>query len=144
MALNNTCIFCKIIKGEIPSAKVYENEHVVAFLDISQATKGHTLVIPKTHKQDIFELTPDIASNLFACVPKIANAMKKQFNIEGVNLLNNSGKVAGQTVFHYHLHILPRYGKEDGFHPTLQENNAQYTPSDLQEIAAHIAAGIES
>ncbi|MCP1354275.1 HIT family protein [Aneurinibacillus migulanus] len=144
MSHDPNCIFCKIIKGEIPSSKVYENEHVLAFLDISQVTKGHTLVIPKIHQQDIFELTPETASNLFACVPKIANAIKKQFNVDGVNLLNNSGKVAGQTVFHYHLHILPRYGREDGFHPTFVEHNNQYTPNDLQQIASHIAAGIES
>jgi histidine triad (HIT) family protein len=142
MSLDHNCIFCKIIQGEIPSAKVYEDENVLAFLDISQVTKGHTLVIPKVHKQDIFELTPEIAANLFSCVPKIANAIKKQFNAEGVNLLNNSGKTAGQTVFHYHLHILPRYGKEDGFHPVFQEHNDQYTPADLQQIAAHIAKGL--
>ncbi|MFT9847452.1 HIT family protein [Aneurinibacillus sp. REN35] len=144
MSHDPNCIFCKIIKGEIPSAKVYENEHVVAFLDISQVTKGHTLVIPKIHQQDIFELTPEVAANVYTCVPKIANAIKKQFNAEGVNLLNNNGKVAGQTVFHYHVHILPRYGSEDGFHPIFQEHNDQYTPSDLQQIAAHIAGGIEA
>ena len=70
------CIFCKISKGEIPSAKVYEDEHVMAFLDISQVTKGHTLVIPKVHKENVYELTSDIASHVFQAVPKIARALK--------------------------------------------------------------------
>ena len=70
------CIFCKIVNGEIPSAKVFENEHVFAFLDISQVTKGHTLIIPKVHKENLFELTPEIAKNIFESVPTIANAIK--------------------------------------------------------------------
>ena len=73
------CIFCSIVKGDIPCAKVYEDEHVLAFLDLSQVTKGHTLVIPKVHKENVFELTPDIAKNIFAVVPKIANAIKEEY-----------------------------------------------------------------
>ena len=71
------CIFCKIVNGDIPAAKVFENEYVFAFLDISQVTKGHTLVIPKVHKENLFELTPDIAKNLFESVPAIAKCIKK-------------------------------------------------------------------
>ncbi|BAU29094.1 histidine triad (HIT) family protein [Aneurinibacillus soli] len=138
MAHDPNCIFCKIIQGEIPSAKVFENDHVLAFLDISQVTKGHTLIIPKTHRQDIFELESDIAANLFRVVPEIANAVKKQTGADGVNILNNNGKTAGQTVFHYHMHIIPRYGKEDGFHPHFVDHTADYTPTDLQQIAATI------
>lgn len=87
------CIFCKIVNGEIPAAKVYEDEHVLAFMDIMQVTKGHTLVIPKVHKQDIFELTPDIAQHLFKVVPQIAQAIKEKFNPEGLNIVNNNGKL---------------------------------------------------
>jgi histidine triad (HIT) family protein len=136
------CIFCKIINGEIPSAKVYENEHVLAFLDISQVTKGHTLVIPKVHKENIFELTSDIAKNLFEAVPKIANAIKQTYNPVGLNLLNNNGEQAGQTVFHYHLHIIPRYGKGDGFGAVWKSHASQYTPEDLQKIAAEISENL--
>ncbi len=136
------CIFCKIIDGEIPSAKVYEDEHVYAFLDISQVTKGHTLVIPKTHKKDLHELTPEIAANLFSVVPKIANAMKDTYDLMGVNLLNNNGEFAGQSVFHYHLHILPRHGEEDGFKPVWEVHTDDYSNDDRSEMAAEIAAKI--
>ncbi|MEH7254189.1 HIT family protein, partial [Neobacillus niacini] len=108
------CIFCKIVNGEIPAAKVFENEHVLAFLDISQVTKGHTLVIPKVHKENLFELTPEIAKNIFESVPAIANALKKEYQPLGLNLVNNNGEHAGQTVFHFHMHLLPRYGQGDG------------------------------
>ena len=136
------CIFCKIVNGDIPAAKVFENEHVVAFLDISQVTKGHTLVIPKVHKENIYELTPEIAGNLFEVVPRIANSIKEQFNPIGLNLLNNNGEQAGQSVFHYHIHIIPRYGKGDGFGAVWKSNQSDYTPEMLKEIASQISDGI--
>ncbi|WP_110114378.1 HIT family protein [Bacillus sp. CGMCC 1.16541] len=137
--VEDNCIFCKITRGEIPCAKVFENEHVLAFLDISQVTKGHTLVIPKVHKQDLFELTPEIASNLFEVVPKIANAIKAEYNPIGLNLLNNNGEKAGQSVFHFHMHLIPRYGQGDGFGAVWKEHTSEYTPEKLQEIAASIS-----
>lgn len=136
------CIFCKIINGEIPSAKVYEDEHVYAFLDISQVTKGHTLIIPKEHKENVFELTSDQAARLFEVVPKIAQAIKKEFQVEGLNILNNNGAVAGQTVFHSHIHLLPRYGKEDGFHPIFQDHSSEYSKEEFQQIAQGISQHI--
>jgi histidine triad (HIT) family protein len=132
------CIFCKIVKGEIPAAKVFENEHVLAFLDISQVTKGHTLVIPKVHKKDLFELTPEIARNLFEVVPTIANALKSEFDLIGLNALNNNGEQAGQSVFHFHMHLIPRYGKGDGFGAVWKDNQSDYTPQILREMAASI------
>ena len=136
------CLFCKIINGEIPAAKVYEDEHVFAFLDISQVTKGHTLVIPKVHKENIHELTSEIARNLFEVVPKITNAIKAQFNPVGLNLLNNNGEEAGQSVFHFHLHLIPRYGKGDGFGAVWKSHSNEYTSEDLQNIAKTISDGI--
>ncbi|MFC5775315.1 HIT family protein [Ectobacillus antri] len=136
---SENCLFCKIIAGTIPSAKVYEDEYMYAFLDISQVTKGHTLVVPKIHKENIFELTPEIAAKTFAAVPKIAEAIKKEFNPIGLNLLNNNGKDAGQTIFHFHIHIIPRYEKNDGFDVTWKSNADNYTSADLQQIAASIA-----
>ncbi|CAM4085324.1 HIT family protein [Bacillus manliponensis] len=135
----DNCIFCKIIDGQIPCAKVYEDEHVLAFLDISQVTKGHTLVIPKEHKQDVFALTPEVASHIFSVVPKITNAIKEEYNPVGLNLLNNNGEQAGQTVFHFHLHLIPRYGKNDGFGAIWKSNQDNYTGADLQNIAETIA-----
>lgn len=133
------CIFCKIINGEIPSSKVFENEHVLAFLDISQVTKGHTLVIPKVHKENIYELTPEIAKELYAVVPEIARALKQEFNPIGLNTLNNNGEAAGQSVFHFHLHLIPRYGEGDGFGAVWKTHTSDYTPEDLQNIAGSIA-----
>jgi histidine triad (HIT) family protein len=136
---SENCLFCKIIAGTIPSAKVYEDEYMYAFLDISQVTKGHTLVVPKIHKENLFELTPEIAAKTFAAVPKIAEAIKTEFNPIGLNLLNNNGKDAGQTIFHFHIHIIPRYEKNDGFDVTWKSNADNYTSADLQQIAASIA-----
>ncbi len=107
------CIFCKIIDGTIPSVKVYEDEHVYAFLDITPLAKGHTLLIPKQHVKDLFEMPSEIASHLYSVAPKIANAIKTAFQPQGLNTLNNNGAAAYQTVFHYHLHFIPRY-EEDG------------------------------
>jgi histidine triad (HIT) family protein len=132
------CIFCKIVNGEIPSAKVFENEHVLAFLDITQVTKGHTLVIPKIHKENLYELTPEIARNLFEVVPAIANALKKEFEPIGLNTLNNNGEHAGQSVFHYHMHLLPRYGNGDGFGAVWKINQSEYTFQMLEEMASSI------
>lgn len=136
------CIFCKIVKGEIPAAKVFENEDVVAFLDISQVTKGHTLIIPKIHKENVYELTEEIASSLFKVVPAIANGIKKAYNPIGLNMVNNNGELAGQSVFHYHLHLLPRFGEGDGFGAVWKTHNSDYTPEDLQNIAAEIAKNV--
>jgi histidine triad (HIT) family protein len=133
------CIFCKIVNGEIPAAKVFENEYVMAFLDISQVTKGHTLVIPKVHKENLFELTPDIAKNLFESVPAIANALKEEYKPLGLNLVNNNGEQAGQTVFHFHVHLIPRYGQGDGFGAVWKSNTSDYTPQTLKEMAANIS-----
>jgi histidine triad (HIT) family protein len=138
----SNCIFCKIVNGEIPSAKVFENEYVLAFLDISQVTKGHTLVIPKVHKENLFELTPDIANNLFASVPAIANALKSEYEPLGLNLVNNNGEHAGQTVFHFHMHLIPRYGKGDGFGAVWKSNTSDYSPQTLKEMAENISKHI--
>jgi histidine triad (HIT) family protein len=133
------CIFCKIIAGDIPSAKVYEDEHVYAFLDISQVTKGHTLIIPKDHVKDIFELPEETAANLYRAVPGVAKALNKAFEPNGLNVLNNNKKPAGQSVFHYHLHLLPRYGKEDGFQPTWADNSGDYSSEKLSSLSEEIA-----
>ena len=134
----SNCIFCSIIKGDIPCAKVYEDEHVLAFLDLSQVTKGHTLVIPKVHKENVYELTPDIAKHIFEAVPKIANAIKSEYNPIGLNILNNNGEHAGQSVFHFHMHLIPRYGKGDGFGAVWKTHESEYTPEELQKIAVSI------
>jgi histidine triad (HIT) family protein len=137
----SNCIFCKIAEGVIPSYKVYEDENVLAFLDISQVTKGHTLIIPKEHSKDVFELSEETAAQLFSAVPKIASSIKQTFNPIGLNLLNNNGEAAGQSVFHYHMHFIPRYGKSDGFGAVWK---TQDTPAgEMKEIARSINANIK-
>ena len=139
MPHDSDCIFCKIINGEIPSAKVYEDDNVYAFLDISQVTKGHTLVIPKEHYPNVFELPADTAAKLFSVVPKIANAVQEAYDPIGMNLLNNNGEAAMQTVFHYHIHIIPRYGKGDGFGMVWKSHQSDYSFDDLQKVAGKIS-----
>ena len=108
------CVFCKIASGEFSSHKIYEDENVLAILDLSQAKVGHTLVMPKQHFENIFELDEETSKHLFNVVRKISTHYKETNpNIKGINLLNNNGSIAGQTVMHYHMHILPRYENDD-------------------------------
>lgn len=103
------CVFCKIVNNEITSYKIYEDNDVLAFLDISQVTIGHTLVIPKKHVENVFELDSNTAAKLFSKIPLIANKLKQSLNVNDLNILNNNGKLAYQSVNHYHIHLLPRY-----------------------------------
>lgn len=107
------CIFCKIINGEIPSKKVYEDENVLAILDISQATKGHTLVLPKKHCANILEIEDNTFVNVMNVTKMLAKKITKNLGAEGCNILNNCNEAAGQTVMHFHVHILPRYEGDD-------------------------------
>lgn len=107
------CVFCKIVNGEIPSYKIYETDNVMAFLDISQNTKGHTLVIPKKHIESIFDLDEQTGRDLFEAVIITTNILKNKLGFKDVNLLNNNGSLAGQVVNHYHIHIIPRYGNDE-------------------------------
>lgn len=134
------CIFCKIVAGEIPSSRVYEDAAVYAFLDLSQVTKGHTLVIPKKHTKDIYETSDEIAGELFARVPKIAKAIKETYQPLGINMLSNTGEAAGQSVFHLHMHLIPRYEKDDGFNPVWQANGDAYSQDDLLAISQKISS----
>ena len=102
------CLFCKIINGEIPCFKLYENGFVTCFLDISQATKGHTLIVPKKHFDNIISLDNDLAGHLFSVTSKLTKAISKALGVNDFNILNNCGEVAGQSVHHFHIHIIPR------------------------------------
>lgn len=107
------CVFCKIINGEIPSKKVYEDDDVLAILDISQATVGHTLVMPKKHYANLLEIPEKEYQNVMLKVKKVAEKINTKLHPKGINILNNCGEIAGQTVMHYHVHILPRYNSSD-------------------------------
>jgi len=131
------CIFCKIIAGEIPSSKVYEDDQVVAFLDISQVTPGHTLVVPKQHFRNLLEMDADSASQLFARVPDIARKVMKATGAKGMNILNNNEEIAGQTVFHTHVHLAPRYEETDGLQISFETHEPDF--SALAQLAEKIA-----
>jgi len=137
------CIFCKIIEGTIPSVKIYEDEHVLAFMDIMPVTTGHVLLIPKTHRENVYDLTAEEAAQLFSVVPNIANALKDEFKPAGMNLLQNNGAHAGQAVFHFHLHFIPRYDETDGFQPTFKTKESETSAERIQEIAAGIRAKLQ-
>lgn len=107
------CIFCKIVAGEIPASKVYEDDHFLAFLDISQVTPGHTLVIPKKHARNLLEMTPDETADLFNVVSRVTKKVESATQPQGMNIISNMEEIAGQSVFHSHVHILPRYSQED-------------------------------
>ena len=107
------CIFCKIVAGEIPASKVYEDDHFLAFLDISQVTPGHTLVIPKKHARNLLEMTPDETAYLFNIVSRVTKKVESATQPQGMNIISNMEEIAGQSVFHTHVHILPRYSQED-------------------------------
>ncbi|HDP2976998.1 TPA: HIT family protein [Staphylococcus aureus] len=134
-------IFGKILTGEIPSFKVYEDSYVYAFLDISQVTKGHTLLIPKKASANIFETDEETMKHIGAALPKVANAIKRAFNPDGLNIIQNNGEFADQSVFHIHFHLIPRYENDiDGFgykwetHEDILDNDAK------QQIAEQIQA----
>ncbi len=105
----DNCIFCNIAKGNIPSYKLYEDDYTLAFLDAYPGGKGHTLIIPKTHYKDIFDTPDDIYHKIITVSIKMAKNLKKALNCEGVNLLQNSKPASGQTVFHIHVHLFPRW-----------------------------------
>ena len=133
------CIFCQIVSGQIPSSKVYEDEEVLAFLDITQVTKGHTLVIPKKHYRNMLEMDAEAASSLFARVPKIAKQLQEKLGASGVNIINNNEEAAGQTVFHTHVHLLPRFDATDGLRLTFETHEPDFAA--LAQLAQEIFLG---
>ena len=107
------CIFCEIIKGNITSKKVYEDDKVLAILDISQITKGHTLVLPKKHFDNFLDIDEEYSNAVFNAANKVTKMINKAYKPLGFNIINNCGETAGQSVMHFHVHVVPRYNKED-------------------------------
>jgi histidine triad (HIT) family protein len=133
----DNCIFCKIIDGSIPSTVVYEDADFKAIMDISPAAKGHVLILPKKHCADLLSIDPDVASKALMIASKIANAQKKAFNCDGINLLQNSGEAAWQSVFHLHIHLIPRYKDDKVMVPW---EHLSYADGEAEEYAAKIRA----
>lgn len=132
------CLFCKIIRGEVPSYTVFENDDVKAFLDISQVNPGHTLMIPKKHIVNMFDYTDEDAKRYLQYIPEIANAIKKAFpNVTGMNITTNNGKSANQVVMHSHIHFIPRF-EGDGVQLVTRNNADQYDDAKYKEVAEKI------
>ena len=127
------CIFCEIIKGNIPSKKVYEDDEILAILDISQTTKGHTLVMPKKHYENFLEMPGNEYEHLMGKVQEIAKQVTKNLEANGCNILINTNAVAGQSVMHTHVHIIPRYDENDTITLSFKENEF-----DLDQILEQI------
>lgn len=124
------CIFCDIIDGKIPSKKVYEDEEVLAILDISQVTYGHTIVMPKKHVKNILEADEETAAACMKTIHRLAKQIVANTGAAGCNILNNCNEVAGQTVDHLHFHIIPRYSENDAVTFAFHES----APQDLDEV----------
>lgn len=134
-------VFCKIIDGEIPSSKVYEDSEVLAILDISQITKGHTLVMPKAHYDSFVSCPKDLLDKVMNVAQRIAQADMKVLGASGVNILTNVGEAAGQSVPHFHVHVIPRYDEKDGFLLTMKSQNIDSI--DLPRLAQKISENID-
>ncbi len=128
------CIFCKIIKGEIPSVKIYEDTNYLAFLDIQPNNPGHTLVVPKKHSRNIFDIESSDLLGLYEIVKKISAAVKNGVSADGINITMNNEPAAGQIVFHTHTHIIPRF-KDDGYKHWGHKN---YKEGEIEEVAKKI------
>lgn len=119
------CIFCKIANGEIPSATLYEDDDFRVILDLGPASKGHSLILPKTHAANVYEISEELASKAMILAKKMATKMTDALQCDGFNIVQNNGESAGQTVFHFHMHLIPRY-QNDGV-------NIGWNPGTLTE-----------
>ena len=128
---DDNCIFCKIANGDIPSKVLYEDGEFKVILDLGPATKGHALILPKNHYRNLYELPDDMASKVMLLAKKMASQMTDKLECDGFNLVQNNGEAAGQTVFHFHLHLIPRY---DGDGQTLGWKPLEPTADELEEI----------
>ena len=130
------CIFCKIANGEIPSTTIYENSDFRVFFDINPASKGHCLIVPKQHYADVYELPGELAGEAMKLAKRMATHMTTVLNCDGFNIMQNNGEVAGQTVFHYHLHLIPRY--KDAA-PILTWTQNHFSDEEMDELAEKLA-----
>lgn len=128
---DNNCIFCKIAAGEIPSKTLYEDDNFRVILDLNPATRGHGLILPKNHYANLYELPEEIAGEVMKLAKKMTQIMTDKLKCDGFNLVQNNGEQAGQTVFHFHMHLIPRY-KDDG--QVLGWKEQSTTQEELEEV----------
>ena len=133
--MDENCIFCKLASGEIPTATIYEDEDCRVIFDANPASKGHAILLPKTHAANLFELPDETAARCFVAAKKVAAALMEATGADGINLLQNNGTAAGQTVFHVHIHLIPRW-KNDHMGITWKQGKAD--PAVLEELTAKV------
>ncbi|MDG2305786.1 MAG: HIT family protein [Candidatus Binatia bacterium] len=133
------CIFCLIVAGKADANKVYEDEHTLVFMDIFPVSDGHTLLIPKSHCKDLFDADPEALSSLMATSKRVATALREAVRPEGMMVFQLNGAAAGQTVFHYHMHLLPRWADQ----PLELHTRKPGDPARLAELATKIAAVLD-
>ena len=130
------CIFCKIAAGEIPSRKIYEDKDLIAIMDLSPTSKGHSLVIPKEHYTNNYDIDEEIAGKVMKTAKKLATKMTVALNCDGFNLLQNNGETAGQTMFHFHMHLIPRY--KDADNNMLKFTSVSFSDEEMDAIRDQI------
>jgi histidine triad (HIT) family protein len=135
----DSCIFCKIIAGDLPCVKVYEDDFFIAFLDLFPSGAGHTLLVPKKHIVNIFDTKEEDGGNTYSILTRLAKAIKLSTNCDGLNIIQNNGEAAGQVVFHSHIHLIPRY-TSDGIKPPARKPQADL--EKLKEIGEKIKGNI--
>jgi len=137
---DENCIFCKIIDGQIPSTTVYEDDLFKVILDIAPANKGHVIILPKKHCENIFDVDATTASQAFMIASKVATALMNTLSCDGINVVQNNGVAAGQTVFHLHIHVIPRY-ENDGV--DFEWTKVSYEDGEAAKLASTIASALQ-
>ena len=138
MAAEGDCIFCKIVAGEIPAQRVDEDEHTLAFMDLNPWTRGHALVVPKAHSKDLLEVSDEDLARTAQAAKRLTRRMVERLGCDGVNLLNSCGRAAWQTIFHFHIHVIPRYVGDPLRHPTRPEAG---DPEEIARVASELRDG---
>lgn len=136
---DSNCIFCKLANGEIPTNTLYEDDDFKVILDLSPASKGHALILPKNHFRNMYDIDDEVLAKAMMLAKKMVKVMTKELNADGFNIMQNNEEIAGQTVFHFHIHLIPRYKNDDAikfWKPMVMDEN------ELKEIAAKISKAV--
>jgi histidine triad (HIT) family protein len=131
------CLFCKIVAGDVPAQRVDEDEHTIAFMDINPWTRGHALVIPREHTPNLYEIPEDELARTTAAAKRLARRMKERLGCDGINLINSCEPAAWQTVFHFHIHVIPRYDDDPLRLPTRPQEG---DPEEIEKVAEELRA----
>ncbi len=140
MKTKDDCIFCKLANGEIPTNKIYEDERFTVIMDANPVSRGHSLIIPKNHYENVFELGDEEVAAVYPLAKRLATGMKEALSADGLNILQNNGAAAGQSVFHFHMHLIPRYEQAENNAGLLEFRSAGISDEEIQEICKKLGA----